>query len=196
MGIEAHPEPSPDLATCDLPITEMHCRWYRIHRLTREAIFFGKHNDNRFDAPKGEFGVLYVGESKAAAFIETFGQNTGYPFVQKSELSSRSLSIIESSRPLKFVDLTASGLAKIGADNRLCDGDRALSGRWSGALHANFTLPDGLYYRARHDPSECCAAIFDRTNAVLQSTDSICMSKDSLSGELLTLLSRYRFGLI
>src|SRR6478735_5682570 len=42
-----------------------------------DPLFFGRSGLNRFDAPAGEYGVLYAGESVECAFIETFGSATG-----------------------------------------------------------------------------------------------------------------------
>lgn len=34
--------------------------WIRLHECGRAAKFFGRTGENRFDAPAGEYGVLYV----------------------------------------------------------------------------------------------------------------------------------------
>ncbi len=66
------------------------------------------------------------------------------------------------SRPLRLVDLTGPALSQIGADGRLTTGRYDISQQWALALHQHPEQPDGLLYRSRHDPSQLCAAIFDR----------------------------------
>ncbi len=89
---------------------------------------FGRSGDNRFDAPDGEFGVLYAGKDERCAFIEVFGHATGMRFVEQSELAARGLARIAPRRPLRLVNLTGEGLARLGADARL-DLGGVLSGR-------------------------------------------------------------------
>src|SRR5581483_10771825 len=79
------------------------------------------------------------------------------------------LSRLTTAQPLKLVDLTGSGLARLGADERLCAGDdHALCGRWALALYHHPLRPDGLYFRARHDPARFSLALFSR-KAIAQS---------------------------
>lgn len=120
-----HADPPADFDKRPLPFTVLRRRhpWYRIHALKFGPIFFGRSGNNRFDAPAGEFGVLYVAKDERGAFIETFGHATGVQFVDSAELAARGLARIEVSRPLHFVDLTSHGLARLGADARLTVGE-------------------------------------------------------------------------
>jgi hypothetical protein len=193
--IKPHPEPPKDISTARLPITKLKCAWYRIHWLKHGPLYFGTNCCFRFDAPGGEFGVCYVGKSRDAAFIETFGQTTGNRFVQVSELKIRGLTKIDTLQPLQLVNLTGAGLSHIGADERLCSGSHPISRRWSAALYSNRHKPDGLLYRARHDPSQLCAALFDRAAAKLRAHTTIVMADAAFEPSLLGLLDRYNFGL-
>lgn len=195
MDIAPHPEPPSDLARRDLPITALDRAWHRIHWLNYAPIFFGRRPLNRFDASAGEFGVLYVGATAGAAFIETFGHVTGDNFVQQSELLLRGISLIHSSVVLQLVDLTGPGLARLGADERLCSGSQPLARKWSTALYAHPSAPGGILYRARHDPSELCAALFDRGEKSLSVIQTTCLGDSSFEDELLELLLKYDFGL-
>ena len=192
--IDPHPEPSKDIFAARLPFTKLKCAWYRIHKLKHGPLYFGTKCGFRFDAPRGEFGVCYVGKSREAAFIEIFGQPTGNRFVQISELRIRGLTRIDTLRPLQLVNLTGAGLPQIGADQRLCSGCHSVSRRWSAALHSNRHKPDGLLYRARHDPSQICAALFDRAAPKLRARTTIIMADTAFEPRLLELLDRYNFG--
>src|SRR5687768_15047785 len=114
-----HPEPPADFNERALPIRVFRRRWFRIHRLSLAPLYFGRSGDNRFDAPSGAFGVLYVGKDEHCAFIETFGHATGVRIVDRSELAARGLAQIKPKRSLRLVDLTSEGLARLGADARL-----------------------------------------------------------------------------
>ena len=70
--------------------------------------------------------------------------------------------MIETTEPLRLVDLTGPGLPRLGADARLADGDHQVSQAWSAAFHGHPDRPDGILYRARHDPSRFAVAIFER----------------------------------
>jgi hypothetical protein len=127
--------------------------WLRIHRLGYEPVFFGRAGKSRFDAPGGEYGVLYAGVDAHCAFIETLGHETGVRVLNDIDVRMRGLARIETRRPLRLVDLTGAGLAHLGADERLCSGDYSVAQRWSLALWQHPARPDGLYHRSRHDPS-------------------------------------------
>ena len=174
---DPHPEPSESLHTWDLPLIEAEPPWYRCHRIARDAIYFNTGRIGRFNAPNGEYGVLYLGTDPFCAMIETFGQamrrdERGLSLISERDLTQRCLCRVEA-RPehasFRLVDLTGAGLARIGADNRLntMTADRGLPQRWALALWRHPQRPDGLLYRVRHDPSRFGVALFDRVGSVL-----------------------------
>lgn len=110
-----HPEPPPDLASRDLPLIQIKDLWFRIHKSQYSPLYYGSSGRNRFDAPSQEYGVMYVAADVCGAFIETFGAATGIRVVALSELRLCSVSQLQSQRQLTLVDLTGSGLARIGA---------------------------------------------------------------------------------
>jgi hypothetical protein len=63
------PEPSKRFHSIKLPISAIARDWYRSHPT---CIYFGRNRAYRFDAPDGEYGILYVGGNPHAAFIESF----------------------------------------------------------------------------------------------------------------------------
>jgi hypothetical protein len=161
------PLPPGDLPRRRLPIIETSGPWLRLHRVYHDPVFFGRTLENRFDDPRQEFGVLYVAESLDGAFIETFGRNPGLNTVSVRQLSQRSLARIGVTRPVRLVDLTGPGLARIGTTAAVLAGRHGRAQEWSRALWSHPDLPDGLLYRARHDPSCICVAIFDRAEHVV-----------------------------
>jgi len=194
-----HPEPHADLAGRSplLYTLEEGTVVYRLYRADRDALYFGRSGDNRFDAPDGSFGVLYAGEDEYCSFIETCGQVTGVPSVSGAYLDQRQLAEMKVMESMKLIDLSASGgLARIGADGRLMDGSHAVAQRWSAALRNHPTKPAGILYRARHDPAKLAFAIFECPRNVFQ-TASRGSLRDPRNVKLLgEILDHYKFGLI
>ena len=160
-----------------------------------DAIFFGTSGDNRFDAPGGEFGVLYVAQDMFGAFVETLGHKTGTRLIALADLQARGLAQINVARPLRLVDLTGSGLAQLAADNELASWPPEVAQRWSLAFHKHPDQPDGLLYRARHDPARLCAAIFNRAGVALTVTSLGGLADPGQLARLGLLLDEYKFGL-
>lgn len=202
MPVPPHPEPPPDLHRRHLPITRTHQAWWRLHRCAYGAIYFGKSGTNRFDAPggeQGEFGVLYAAADAYGAFIETLGRATGANRVDMQLLRETCLSRLTTVQPLKLVDLRGPGLARLGADERLCAGDDyELCGRWALALYHHPVRPDGLYFRARHDPARFSLALFSRdaTAQGIQAQSQGALTDPANTALLAEILDRYQFQLL
>ena len=157
-----HRDPPPDLARRSLPLLMTSQPWFRIYGLGYAPLYFGKTGDNRFDLPDGKTGVCHVAADEAGAFVETLGHTTGTRVLTQSALRNRGIAELHTRRPLQLVDLTGAGLARIGADERLCTGDYTVAQRWSAAFFRHPQKPDGLCYRSRHDPDRLCAALYQR----------------------------------
>lgn len=159
------------LDTRDLPTQEIAGSFVRIHQCRYSALYFGKTGLYRFDAPHHEYGVLYMAEHVAGAFVETFGDEwdvqARYNVVPATRLASRCVSALHLTRPSTVCDLTGEGLAQIGADGRLTAGARLVAQQWSCAIWRHAAAVDGLRYRVRHDPSEIAVALFDRAADVV-----------------------------
>lgn len=192
-----HPAPP---ASFKILVTKLKGPWMRIHASRHGALFFGRKQtpgDNRFDAPAGQFGVLYVGRDAHCAFVETFLHETGIRFVTSTELSQRSLSLVQSKRPLRLVDLRGSGLARMGADAALTSStDYELTQKWALALHDHPRKPDGILYRARHDPTRSAAAIFERAAAELTTRLVGGLDDPAFADQLGKILDNYDVGLV
>jgi hypothetical protein len=145
--------------------------------------------------PGGEFGVLYLARHEAGAFIETFGHETGIRVLDMKELEGRALSRVEAARPLRLVDLRGKGLARLGADAELLTGAYELSQAWALALHNHPAAVDGIAYRARHDPDQFCAAVFERAAPHVTAARLGALTTDALAPLVAHLLDLYDFGL-
>ncbi|CAA9550174.1 MAG: hypothetical protein AVDCRST_MAG73-2789 [uncultured Thermomicrobiales bacterium] len=196
-SLPPHPEPPDDLPQRDLPrcAADVGPPWYRHHRAARDPLFFNATPIGRFNAPAGEYAVLYAASDPFGAFVETFGHVTGVRRVDAERLETGCLTRIETIRTLTLVDLTGAGLARVGADARLTTGDHAPAQRWALALWRHPARVDGLYYRARHDPERFGIALFeDRVG------DSVRAARTgSLLGQptlLMQMLDQYGFTLV
>lgn len=189
-----HPPPA-SLDDRQLPIIAYRDTLYRIHRLHEGPAFWGKTGLNRFDAPAGEFGVVYAAADPQGAFIESYGDSLDRT-VTSSYLNLRGWARVELTRDLRLVDLSGPGLAQIGADERLCSGDHDVAQQWSLTLWRHSASVDGLYYRARHDPSRMSAALFDRAKgavSIVRDGGLLAARHDALLADI---LETYQFSLL
>jgi hypothetical protein len=138
--------------------------WVRIYksRYARAPIYFGRNRRFRFDAPSGEYGVLYLGSDLYCAFIETLGWHTGVRYVSAADAGTREYCEVTSLRPLRLLELSGAHLPRLGADARLFAGDHAVARAWSLALWRHPAQIDGIYYPSRHDNHRHCVAVFER----------------------------------
>jgi hypothetical protein len=142
--------------------------WLRIHRAAHEPLHFGRTGSSRFDDPLGRYGVLYAAETLDGAFVETFGRTPGINVVAERQLAQRSITAIVSVGPLRIVDLTGAGLARIGATGGVTAGPHAIAQQWSRELWAHRNRPDDILFRARHDPECISIAIFSRAARLIR----------------------------
>ena len=159
----SHPEPPLDFERQVLPVTLESGLFYRLNPAGyASAIYYDASGCGRFDI-KGQLGVLYLGKTIEAAFIETFGRNLGQRFVSRDMIKTRSLFAIESDRPLKLLQLYGAGLAKLGVDSELSSGRKyRLPRLWCEAIYSHPQQVDGIYYMSRHDNTQLCCGLFDR----------------------------------
>jgi len=176
------PLPPAWLAESDLSIevvaagTPLH----RVHRLMHGPIFFGPSPGApatyRFDSPSDAFGVLYVGLTLTAAVVETLLRNPARKMVAYSEIAARGSSVVSSERDLRLVRLHGSGLQQLGCDNAISTGPYEPCGAWADALWTHKSAPDGIAYQSRHDSSQICLAVFERSDLRLTASAAVALA--------------------
>lgn len=191
---DSHPYPPANFKDLYLPVSFITSEFYRLNPANYpSAIYFDQSGMGRFDF-KNNLGVLYLGESIEAAFIECFGRELGVRFVSHELVKSRNLFSIVSNRPLQLVDLYGAGLPKLGADSELSSGrDYNLSRAWCQAIYEHPQQVDGIRYFSRHDNTRLCCGLFERTNHQLKEQNL----RDLLSynsQKFYEILDLYKFG--
>lgn len=169
---------------------------FRSHQVIHSPIYFGMTPRYRWDAPNGEYGVLYLALDEYAAFMESIGRNAlRTRFIPKSDLTSRGLSKVTLKRKLRLVDLfSSSGLTRAGAEGSLTNSiGYKNSRRWSKAFKSHPEAPDGILYGARHDPSRGAFAIYDHCKDDVFKVER-CQRWADLPVLLSNILDHYQFG--
>ncbi|MBY5886711.1 RES domain-containing protein (plasmid) [Rhizobium ruizarguesonis] len=162
--------PPPWLAHSSLPIDLIAAGQvlHRVHRTPLDPIFFGPGPGiaatNRFDSASGRFGILYVGMSRRGAIAETILRNPQRLMVSMTEITTRAISELSCIRPLRIVRMHGTGLQALGTDDAVSTGPYEPCGLWADALWDHADQPDGLAYQSRHDSSEICLALFERSD--------------------------------
>jgi hypothetical protein len=176
------PEPPADLLAgrIALPLHFITDLVFRIFPTGRDPLWFGPAPGDalrgRFDDPKrarpeaeagATFGVCYLGDTREAAFAESFLRRPGVRLLSRAALDARELAEIAVTRPLMLVQLFGPGLAVLGATAAVSHGPHDVARRWARALWLHPDQPDGIAYRCRHDDDELAIALFDRARDAL-----------------------------
>jgi len=167
------PLPGPkEIATKPLPIRSWSAPTYRICKVHRDPVYYGKNATYRFDAPGQEYGVMYVAETPEGAFVEAcIRERPRGNLFSLSYFEERKLTEISFPSSLSLVDLTGPGLSLLGVDNRLTSGSYRVAQRWSRAFWSHPDHPDGILYCSRFNPSLRAIALFDRAGSGLPPRD-------------------------
>ena len=154
-----------------VPVGEV---WRRIYESRFPDPLGWGHGLNRFSDPTGHaFGVVYLGSSAKAAFVETVlrdaADGRGLDCVlDMAEIEKRLLASIRVIEVLRLVDLTNDGPLRMGVpSDAIRARDQTLSRRWSVGFHGHPNRPDGVYYPSRLN-EERCIALYDRALSKLE----------------------------
>lgn len=192
-----HPLPPADLSGRALPlIAPPMTAWFGMHRADVAPLAFDRSTRHRFNAPDGQFGVLYCASDANCVFIETFGDTIWQNrTVSLAELQQRSLMEVTMPPSLRLVDLTGPRLAALGADLRLTTGTHRIGREWSLAFWAHPQRPDGIHYVSRRDSEQTCIALYDRASTALVARRTIGLADPPHVSLLADMLDTYGFGL-
>lgn len=174
---------------------------YRIYKTKRDGkrrnpTYYGTSQGDRFNAPDGTYGVMYLSAQREGAFVETLLRNPGATLIDEKDAKTRGLAVYATKRKMQLISLFGAGLARLGATADLCH--RALPydypQGWSKTLHDSFTDADGIAYRARHNDDILSYALFERAAAKIE---LLRCAKD-LTKQIWfwQLMETYRLGLV
>lgn len=146
---------------------------YRVHAAGNGSRFYGRRDATwRWDDPRGDYGVLYLGDTQAGSFAETLLRRPAQRTLVWSEVAKRRFSHFCTLAPLRLADMRGAGLgwfgvtvARIAADHdeRTFPGAYENTQAISALVHAHTDL-DGIQYRSRLDPDHLCIALFNRAD--------------------------------
>lgn len=147
-------------------------RLHRIHRPHHDPLFFGPTGSDpefRYDAPAGDYKVLYAARTLETAFGETLVRSPAIPYVTSSSIQARVRSELVTTRTLKLCPLIDAGVSAHGLSFTDLHGD-AYAKTWdiSARIH-NTTSADGILYASRFN-NQHCIALFDRAADAVAST--------------------------
>lgn len=167
--------PPADLAKRVLPIKLLDARHHallRIHSAHRDPVFYNTAVVSgtvfRFDAPAGEYGVLYAAEAFNTCMAETVVRDRFeemlLPLVlTESELVQKAISaLVFTPRPLRLADLTETSWQLGLTTQVLADPSYVVSNAWSLAIHSHPEQVDGIYFRSRYANAPSIALFGDR----------------------------------
>ena len=142
----------------------------RVHHLAHGTVWFGPRPglppQHRFDAPAGEYRMLYCAARLAGAFVESVLRKPAGRIIARAYVEERGWTEITARRTLRLVKLRDEGLHWHGTDAAISAlDDYGAPRRMARALYAAFPEADGIAYRARHNNGEVCYALFDRVSA-------------------------------
>ena len=177
MATRSPPPPPADLDHIDLPLVALNpAELLRLFPLGKPPIHFrvAKKGQKayRFDAPSGEFGVMYCAFSLEVCFAETLLRTRAYEtpaseptLIDESELRSKGVVQLggDGGQQLVLADLTGGGLARLHCDGSISTVSRyAIPRQWALALWKHPKQIDGIRYVSRFMNSQVAAVLFDR----------------------------------
>lgn len=138
----------------------------RIHWQANGPLFFGPKLGsppaNRFDAPDGEYRVLYAAAELPGAFVETVLRHP-FRIMRRQEVDERAASRLQVQRPLQLAKVMDEGLQWHGVHaGEISVDDHAPCRQLALDFHTAFPTIDGLAYRSRYNNGQVCFALFDR----------------------------------
>lgn len=177
MASRSPPPPPANLDRSDLPTVSVKPgELLRLFSLGRNPIYFRTPKRGqlayRFDAPGGEYGVMYCAFSLDVCFAETLLRTRSYTrpadrptLIDESELRSKGIAQLgtTTNRALILADLAGSSLVRMHCDGSISTVPRyTVPRQWALALWKHPKRVDGIRYVSRFINSQYAVALFDR----------------------------------
>jgi len=177
MASRSPPPPPANLDRIDLPVTVVDAdELMRLHALGANPLQFRValkgSRGYRFDAPDGEFGVVYCASSLEVCFAETLLRARSFrvpadqpTLIDESELRSRGIAHLGAvgGNKLTLAELTGTALARLHCDGSVSTVPRyTVPRQWALALWKHPRRVDGIRYVSRFMNSEAAVVLFDR----------------------------------
>ena len=151
-----------------------HVSWTR---RKASSLYFGNAGANRYDAPDGSYGVLYLGQDLSTGLMESMFHKHQWSVIKKrtvsqNEVNLRMVRIVDAQSDLRLADLTAPNVvaSQFGLNlSQLASRKYGRLQKMSKDIHglldaAGQPLFDGIYYPSRNNPAASCIALFDRAS--------------------------------
>lgn len=152
---------------------------YRVHSSSENAIWYGRKNASwRWDAPNGDFGVMYLSRGPIGSFAETLLRTPGDRDVMWRSVMTKRSAVFAATKTLRLAKLHGDGLAWHGItlgqitsdpDPSLNDNRYADTQRITDYVYKQ-TDCDGIQYLSRFDSDEFCVALFERADVSIKLT--------------------------
>lgn len=180
-----------------LPVVTVEGPVYRCHSIDHGYLYFGTSASYRFDDPQGMFGVMYLGQTREAAFAETCLRNVGSTLISESFLARRAM-IEVGLKPVRLLQAYGSGLAKLGQTALISASPQdqyPMTQAFAREVHEHADQVSGVAYMSRHDNEQLCIALFDRAVGALTVPPSQKGEPMLSSSWIWDLMSEYGVGL-
>lgn len=167
MIVRALQPPPPSLQTDAFPATAFSpAGLYRVSGHHTGEPYFGTSGANRFDAPAGQYGACYLGETMSVALAESVlhdeEPDKGVFKIPPSMLVNKYL-LRFNGQPLRLLALMGALLKRLGGSADLAGtGDYGLTQQWALAVFHNPLDYDGILYMSRHLNNKRAVVLFDR----------------------------------
>jgi hypothetical protein len=150
-----------------------------------QSLFYGRDGVNRYDAPDGGYGVLYLGRDLPTALMEAvFHQHRWSAARQRSialaQIQRRLVRAVGVLQTLRLANLTAPGVmaGDFGLNlQQLASRHYARTQQLSARIHAQVgkdgPLFDGVLYPSRNNYPGVGVALFDRADKKIRVIDDI-----------------------
>jgi hypothetical protein len=152
---------------------------HRVHGASVSARWYGRKDATwRWDAPDGDFGVLYLGKTLIGPFAESLLRTPADREILWERVQRKRAATFVTTRTLRLAKLHGPGLAwfRTTAAGVSADFDPAIlpaaystTQTISAAVHAKSAL-DGIQYRSRFDTDQLCIALFERADPAIDLT--------------------------